>query len=34
MRAEPEEPINIENEEDTADNVSEVVPNNISNAPP
>ncbi|CAH0581126.1 unnamed protein product [Chrysodeixis includens] len=34
MRDEPEEPVNKENEEDAADNVSEVVPNNISAAPP
>ncbi|XP_047019166.1 serine/threonine-protein phosphatase 6 regulatory ankyrin repeat subunit A [Helicoverpa zea] len=34
MRDEPEEPANKENEEDSADNVSEVIPNNISAAPP
>lgn len=34
MRDEPDEPVNKENEEDAADNVSEVVPNNISAAPP
>lgn len=34
MRDEPEEPAIKENEGDSADNVSEVVPNNISAAPP
>ncbi|CAH0702580.1 unnamed protein product [Spodoptera exigua] len=34
MRDEPEEPAIKENEEDSADNVSEIIPNNISGAPP
>ncbi|XP_030020883.1 serine/threonine-protein phosphatase 6 regulatory ankyrin repeat subunit A isoform X1 [Manduca sexta] len=33
-RDEPEEPQAVENEADTADDVSEIVPNNISAAPP
>lgn len=34
MRDETDEPMSKENEADTADNVSEVVPNNVSAAPP